>query len=208
MRLGDTGLVDRGHRVAAADHRERGRLGHRARQRHGAGGERRLLEDAHRAVPHDRLGALEHGGEALDAQRAEVQPHLLGRDVARPTPRDRDGLSRPAATTASTGSTICTPRRRAVSSVERAISMRSTSTQRLADTVTERAQEGEGHAAADERARRPSPSRCSTSAILSETLAPPSTAASGRSGACEDAPQRLQLALHQQAGRGWLQVSA
>ena len=50
------------------------------------------------------------------------------------------------------------------------------------------------------------PMRCSTSATLSDTLAPPRRATSGRCGRFEDPPERLQLPLHEQAGGGRLQV--
>ena len=136
--------------------------------------------------------ALERGRRsARRVARPDVEPHLIGRDLADADRARPVGLSSPAATTASTGSTDlhAAAARRAPASA-RAVSMRSGSTQRRADAVAERAQERERHAAADQRARRRA-SRCSTSAILSDTLAPPSTAdqrALRRARGCGRAP--------------------
>ena len=55
----------------------------------GAGGERRHLERAHRAVPEDRAGVGELLGVELGGPRADVQAHQVGRDRVG---RDRDGL--------------------------------------------------------------------------------------------------------------------
>ena len=57
MPIGHAGHVDGRHRVAAADHRDGARAGHRVGHRQRARGERLQLEHAHRAVPEDRLGA-------------------------------------------------------------------------------------------------------------------------------------------------------
>ena len=73
----------------------------------------------------------------------------------------------------------------------RAVSMRSGSTSERPTPWPSAREEGEGHAAADQQRRRPRSSRCSTSAILSETLAPPSTApdrALRRARRCARAP--------------------
>ena len=132
MRSATPAWFDRGDRVAAADHGER----RAARPRRAPRRRSRRRRGASRTRPWVRstrssCAARSVGPEALDAGRAEVQPHLIGRDLADADTARPDGLSSPAATTASTGSTICTPRRRAVSSADRAISMRSGSTSDL-----------------------------------------------------------------------------
>ena len=62
-----------GERIAAADHREGGRGGHREGDPAGPGVERRVLEDPHRAVPQDRLRAGDDRPEALHRARADVE---------------------------------------------------------------------------------------------------------------------------------------
>src|SRR5262249_12567917 len=71
-------LVQRTHRVTTAHHRvclrERNRFGHRLRALREAG----PLENAHRAVPEDRPGAVQEGGDAPPRLRpdAEAEPAL------------------------------------------------------------------------------------------------------------------------------------
>ena len=79
------GLLDRGDRVAAADDRRAAvRLDRRDRVADAVGalGERRELEAAHRAVPDDRLGALDGLAEERDRLRTDVKAHPAVRDVA------------------------------------------------------------------------------------------------------------------------------
>ena len=53
-------------RLAAADDRRGRRVGQRVRDGERAGGEARIFEDAHRAVPEHRAGPADLGREALD----------------------------------------------------------------------------------------------------------------------------------------------
>ena len=173
--------------------RTRAAADHRARHAHGA----RPRTAPSRTRPWARstrsiLAARSATGELFDAGRAEIEPHLVGGNLA-----DRHRAARRAveagATTASTGSTICTPRRRAVSSARARASRCARSRRAICRRRARAREKRERHAAADRGARRPSASRLSTSSILSDTLAPPSTAASGRCGRFEDPSQRLQL---------------
>src|SRR3990172_12556998 len=59
------GAVDRRDRVASADDGGGARGGHRLRQQSGPLIERRHFEHAHRAVPHDELGAAQRVGVTL-----------------------------------------------------------------------------------------------------------------------------------------------
>src|SRR5205085_9885887 len=74
--LRDAGLMNRGDRVAAADDDGRaafGRLGDGARDAYSALVEALLLEDAHRAVPDDRLRVFDFAGEEYDRFLADVE---------------------------------------------------------------------------------------------------------------------------------------
>ena len=177
-----------------------------ARHRHRPGREGRLLEHAHGPVPDDGLGRPEHGGEALDASAARCRAPSARPGCRAPTPRGPTGCPGPAATTASTGSTMLTPRRRAASSVERAISIAIDLDQRLADAVTERAQEREGHAAADDERVDLREQVLDERDLVGDLGAAEHGDQRPRRG-LEDAAQRLQLAPHEQAGRGRLQVA-
>src|SRR5215470_3098351 len=96
-------------------------------------------------------------------------------------------LSTPSATITSTGSVSCTPRRRAASTAARAVSMRSGSTSDR-PTAWPRARRNVKAMPPPITSASTLPIRCSTSATLSETLAPPSTATSGRAGASRIRP--------------------
>src|SRR5947208_13582122 len=83
--------MNRGDRVAAADDDGRAalrRIGDGARDSHGALLESLLLEDAHRAVPDDRLRVLDFVGEEGDRLRADVES-----DEARVCELDGDSLA-------------------------------------------------------------------------------------------------------------------
>src|SRR5215813_7947434 len=96
-------------------------------------------------------------------------------------------LSTPSATITSTGSVSCTPRRRAASTAARAVSMRSGSTSER-PIAWPRARRNVKAMPPPITSASTLPIRCSTSATLSETLAPPSTATSGRAGASRIRP--------------------
>ncbi len=146
---GEPELVHRGERVAAADHRCSGRVGDRVRHRLGARREGVDLEDAHRAVPEDRLRARRFGGVGLRRLGSDVEAHPAVRDLA-----SRPSRSAPAssfwATTWSTGSSSSvTGVLRGGENRAAASSMRSASTQRGADGLALRTQERVRHRAAD-----------------------------------------------------------
>jgi len=71
MPIGDTAWFTAAHRVTTADHRERGRRGHRARERDGAG-RTGLLEHAHR--PFHTIFLALGVAEAVHRERADVRP--------------------------------------------------------------------------------------------------------------------------------------
>ena len=73
--------------------------------------------------------------------------------------------------------------------------------QALADRPALGDQERVGHAAADDE-RVDAVRRCSRTLSLSETLAPPMTAANGSRRCLEQGRERLDLPLHEQAGVG------
>src|SRR5690606_33117795 len=88
--LGQAGLVERGHRVAAADDREGaagGGLGEGAGDGEGALGERGHLEHPHRAVPDHRRGVPDHLGVAGARGGADVHAHPTVGDLALDHPR-------------------------------------------------------------------------------------------------------------------------
>ena len=103
--VGDAGLVDGAHRVAAADDREAVAVGDRPRDRERALGEARPLEDAHRAVPEDRLRGRDRGRE--DSSRSPAR--CRGR-ASRPGPRRR--TARPASRRLATNASAATTSRR------------------------------------------------------------------------------------------------
>src|SRR5713101_642227 len=94
----DAGPVHGQRRVRAADDGQRIGVGHRVGDRHRAAREGVLFEDAHRAVPEDRLGIAERFREQLDRRRPDVQAvpafgDFLGRHdlgLAAVIPRGRD----------------------------------------------------------------------------------------------------------------------
>ena len=158
--LGEAELLDGAHRVAAAD--DRVRLGGRDRlgDRLRALREARPLEDAHRAVPEDRPRLGDARGE-----RARASP---GRCRA---PSQPSGTSSQATTSRLGVGARTRPRRRRPRAA-RTPASRSTSSailppMRIVSAV--------------------SPSDARTP-ILSATLAPPSTATNGRSGASSSEP--------------------
>src|SRR6185369_5896161 len=78
---GAAGFLELSDRVAAADDRVRARIRDRVRDRHGAGGEALPFEDAHRAVPEDRLRRLDACAVPLARLRPNVEAHHAGGDV-------------------------------------------------------------------------------------------------------------------------------
>src|SRR3954453_7240836 len=72
--VGEAHLLDRADGVAAADDRVGAGVRHRVGDGLRAVGEARELEDAHRAVPEDRLRGRDDRREALAAARADVEP--------------------------------------------------------------------------------------------------------------------------------------
>ena len=88
--VGDAALVHGRDRVAAAHDRQRLGRGDRLGDRQGSARERLRLEDAHRSVPEDRLGARDGVGEAARRLGADVERReILG---------DRHRRARPAPT--------------------------------------------------------------------------------------------------------------
>src|SRR5262249_2707558 len=184
---GRAGSIERRDRVTAACHRNNLPGGGEFRRGFGdldrADVERLELEGAERPVPHQRLDPGEHGADMLDAARAELQHHLpaahaIHRDRARGRVR-RERL----APTASTGNTSSRPLAFALAMISRAVGRRSRSHSDL-PTVCPRA-------ARNVLAMPPPMMRVSTFAsrlpsrsTLVDTLAPPTIAASGRTGVC------------------------
>ena len=73
--LSEAELVQRGDRVAAADHGRPGRRGDRLGDGAGAGGEGLQLEGAHRPVPEHGAGGGDRLGVGGGGARADVEPH-------------------------------------------------------------------------------------------------------------------------------------
>ena len=122
--VGDAGLVRRRDRLAAADQGEAGAGGERVRHRAGAGVERRLLEDAERAVPEQRAGRRRRRRRTrsrvarADVERQEVVGHRVDADradVGRRVEASRRRRGRSAAAT----SMPCSPRARRIVGGER-----------------------------------------------------------------------------------------
>ena len=82
--IGNAGLVQRRHGVAAAGHRNQlpgfGAFGGVPGRHHGAAVERRHLEGAERAVPDQRLGVVDRGMNPRGRLRADVEDHAVGRE--------------------------------------------------------------------------------------------------------------------------------
>ena len=158
--VAERGLVeaeraDRGGGVAAADDGEPVDLGQRLGDGAGALGERRDLEDAHRAVPEHRAArrparaAKARAGLRADVEAERVGRDLVGGDDARLGSRSPDGNA--VSTTMSVGSTISHagllgPLEVGPAGVELVLLE-----QALADLVALGREEGEDHAAADQQ---------------------------------------------------------
>ena len=115
-----------------------------------AGGEGRLLEHTHGPVPHDRPGRPQRDRELLDAGRADVQAHLVGRNLP-------DGHRAPRGAV-ETGGDHRIDRQHDLHAATAGRLQRGPGRldairldERFADIVPERAQEREGHAAADQQ---------------------------------------------------------
>ena len=93
-------MIKRSDGVPTAGDRNQTIGGQRRRdagQRHRRGVERRQLERAERAVPHQRPARFEDIARRLDRARAEIENHFVGRylmDVDRPVPRPGRELGR------------------------------------------------------------------------------------------------------------------
>ena len=163
--------------VAAADDGEAVDLGERLGDRPGALGEGGDLEDAHRAVPEDRAGVGERGGEGRARLRADVEAEAVGRDrVGRTTrgcgsrsPDGNVGVDDDVGRQHDLDARLLGPLEVGAAGVELVLLE-----QALADLVALGLEEGEDHAAADQQ-RSALPSRLSMTPSLSETLEPPST---------------------------------
>ena len=100
--------------VTAADDRGGVCFSQGFRYRLGAGGQNRVLEHAHGAVPHNGLGALHRAGKQLHRFGADVKAHHVGRDLVRIHTLRRAisasmGSGKAEATVVSTGSSRETP---------------------------------------------------------------------------------------------------
>jgi hypothetical protein len=203
--LGHAGHVHGGDGIAAADHREARAVGDGARDRDRARRERRLLEDAHRPVPDDGPRRLEHVGEPLHGPRPDVQAHQRLGDVA-----DADRAARRAVDAVSHDGVhgqrqLHSPAPGGLERAARGFDAIGLD-QRAPDRVAQRAQEGEGHAAADEQAVHLADQVLDERDLVRDLGA----AEHGHQRPLrrfEDAAERGQLAQHQQARRRWLQVA-
>ena len=155
--LRHAGMVERGDGIPAAGHRDQaallGQRRRRLRQRHRRGVERRRLEGAERAVPHQRAAGLEDVGERLD----RVAGRRRG-SSRRPRPRGRcrcagsadwRRIPSPPRRHRADGRCSRRPRRRRRS--PSASPVKFVLAQRLADIDAARGEEGVGHAAADDQ---------------------------------------------------------
>ena len=172
------------------------RLGDRAR----AGGERLELERAHRAVPEHRAGPRDHHRVRLGGPRTDVEPHHpvghvdavdrlrlgVGGEPVGDHEVDRQLEAPPARRRRRRGSAW-----RARRPPRRTASRRSRGPARRGTGSTSRRRSG---SCPPPRRKR------SMTAILSLTLAPPSTATSGRSGASSSFVSVVHLALEQEPG--------
>jgi hypothetical protein len=75
--IGYARLIDRGNRVAASHDRRTRDAGDRARNRVRAGGEFRVFEDSHRAVPDHGLRIRDHARIERDRLRADIHAHAI-----------------------------------------------------------------------------------------------------------------------------------
>src|SRR5882724_2494012 len=77
--VGQARLMDCGNRISATDDGRRAAVSRDGLgDLHGTPSEGRNLKNAHRTVPHDRLGAGDLFAESHNRLRTNVQPHLVG----------------------------------------------------------------------------------------------------------------------------------
>ena len=122
------------------------------------------------------------------------------------TTRDGALASNSCATTASTGSTISRLSALALARMSRAVSHQVVLGQRLADRLALREQERVGHGAADDQHVDLGDQVAEQSSLV-DTLAPPTMAATGRSGSSSALSKRLEFRLHGAAGIGGQHVA-
>ena len=162
--VGDAGLVDRAHGVAAADDREAVAVGHGARDGERALGEARPFEDAHRPVPEDGLRVGDRGRELLARLGPDVEAEpAVGRVVV-----GRDRASRRRRRTSRRR------RRRVGSSTSNGNGFSARTSSAIFPPISTRS------------AREP---RFFSTPTLSATLAPPDTITNGRSTSPSSAPR-------------------